>query len=274
LNTLPVLVNSVPLLSSASISTYYSLVLTTAGEVYACGFNNSAEGLNSGQLGQNNFNALSTFTKITFQTSLKMTKVYAGPNTAYSFDENGNLWSWGNIDKKGEDPFFKVLTQITTQVFDKVYAGNDVSMATRLTNGEPWGWGKNNPKIISNTNVYDVFYPIQIAGLIGVNISDISIGGDTNTAFVLAMNGQLGRLTTLVYSWGSNNVLQTGVDDTSISIVTLPNLAETPALFNQNITIYKLSTGAAHSAVTNLNVAKTSKSLNVWGDNSQGKFID
>ena len=185
-----------------STSNYYTVALTTNGEVYAWGDNGSE------QLGQGNSKVLYA-TKIKNQDGTgplqNIVDVIANHSNTLYLDNDGGLYICGYTDTTlylGKTASTKGVTYLGQQNAIKITGGyQTVGIVT--SSGKAIAWGKNSYGVLGNGTTTDNI------------ISKVTIGEDVDDFKLTCYSGMFLKDNGKVYSAGLNNYGQLGIGNTT-----------------------------------------------------------
>ena len=193
----------------------YTIILTNDGSLWACGSNNYGEQ----GLGTSDYDAHSTFTKVTTNINNDVKEVVCGYHSTYILKNDGSLWACGynNFGQLGlgntttKNKFTQVTSNINNDVKQVVCGINFVYILKN--DGTVWSCGCNNfgQLGLGNTTTKNKF--TQVTTSINNDVKQISCGGldvsyGYDQVFILKNDGT-------VWSCGSNYYGQLGLGDTT-----------------------------------------------------------
>lgn len=224
-----------------SVGAQHTLLRTTTGRVFCVGGNQV------GQCGTNSYTqSYSTFIEVT--GGLIATSILAADKNSFAI-VGGNFTSWGEPKKFGASFLFNnpdVIIPGSTENFEKVYCGDQVSYAITTNSKKVWGWGKNNMNQVWFYDTSNRLYPLQITNLTSTNYTHLSSGGFNTEFLTIVMDGSsLGTL----YGWGINDRGQLGTDNNNPIYPTVITIPEGIITTGPNITGVKISVGTRHTTL-------------------------
>jgi alpha-tubulin suppressor-like RCC1 family protein len=208
---------------------FYSLALTTTGQVLAWGDNLT------GQLGNGDTTAQSVPVTVQLPPDVVVTAIAAGQQTSHAVTRSGGVLSWGdggsgqlgnNTTELSLTPVPAMLPQGTK--VRSLFGGCDDTVAL-TTAGKVWAWGDNGNGQLGDNSTKEALTPVQARLPTGSTVTAISAG----CTHVLARTAS-GR----VLAWGSNGNDELG-DGTSAGFRRLPVRVRLPA----DVTILSVASG-------------------------------
>ena len=199
----------------------YTIILANDGGLWACGSNNYGEQ----GLGTSDYDAHSTFTKVTTNINNDVKEVVCGYHSTYILKNDGSLWACGynnfgqlGLGNSGDNTHRRTFTQVTTNI------NNDVKQVVCGINfvyilkndGTVWSCGCNNFGQLglgtSGSSAVKTTFT-QVTTSINNDVKQISCGGldvsyGYDQVFILKNDGT-------VWSCGSNYYGQLGLGDTT-----------------------------------------------------------
>ena len=196
----------------------YTIILTNDGSLWACGSNNYGEQ----GLGTSDYDAHSTFTKVTTNINNDVKEVVCGYHSTYILKNDGSLWACGynNFGQLGlgntttKNKFTQVTSNINNDVKQVVCGINFVYILKN--DGTVWSCGCNNFGQLglgtSGSSAVKTTFT-QVTTSINNDVKQISCGGldvsyGYDQVFILKNDGT-------VWSCGSNYYGQLGLGDTT-----------------------------------------------------------
>ena len=199
----------------------YTIILANDGSLWACGSNNYGEQ----GLGTSDYDAHSTFTKVTTNINNDVKEVVCGYHSTYILKIDGSLWACGynnfgqlGLGNSGDNTHRRTFTQVTTNINDdvkQVVCG--INFVYILKNdGTVWSCGCNNFGQLglgtSGSSAVKTTFT-QVTTSINNDVKQISCGGldvsyGYDQVFILKNDGT-------VWSCGSNYYGQLGLGDTT-----------------------------------------------------------
>jgi alpha-tubulin suppressor-like RCC1 family protein len=226
----------------------FCAAIKTTGTLWSWGVNSS------GELGQNNANALSSPVQVGALTD--WAQVSTGPNSCAAIKTNGTLWTWGDNGQGqlGQNIAAAIDRSSPVQVgaltdWAQVSAGGSFCAAIKTT-GTLWSWGLNS------------------SGQLGLNIattirrsSPVQVGALTDWSQVSSGETQCVAIKTngTLWSWGGNSSGELGQGNT----INLSSPVQVGAL-----TDWSQAAGGQNSCA----VIKTNGTLWTWGTGSDGRL--
>lgn len=153
---------------SISAGTNFGIALTSSGDVYSWG------DPKNGELGQGNIGTavIKTAKKITALSNI--TKIVAGAEHAIAFNNNGNIFGWGNANDMRLDPSLTGIKKSPVQLdslpasIAQIDSGNTYNIAMSSSSEfYKWGNGKAVEKLILKQSLLKTTTPSIVASLVG-----------------------------------------------------------------------------------------------------------
>lgn len=187
------LVNNIPEIKKVAFGDYYSVLLTTKGEVYTTGCNNE------GQLGLNDDNNRNLFCKINLSG---ITDIMSGGMMTIALNKQGEVFVWG-LDLRGRTIIIpggerNIIHKLTVKNVKNVYCGAE-HIIMMMENGKLYGLGSN---VHGQLGLQDDIFPVGLQEIILNDIIQISCG-HSHSVVLTKSNKILGS--------GSNNEGQLGI---------------------------------------------------------------
>lgn len=239
LNPNPTPIKIMSNVASVSLGAYHSAAITTNGDLYMWGSNES------GQLGNGNSKASCFPVKIMSDVA----SVSLGTGHSAAIKTNGDLYIWGYNNNyalgngKGNGSISYIPEKIMSNVVS-VVLGNENGAAI-TTNGDLYMWGRNEAGQLGNGTTTNISVPEKIMS----NVTSVSLGFLHSAA--ITTTGDL-------YMCGSNVQGQIG-DGTATNIYV-------PKKIMNNVTSVNICF-ASHSSAIN-----TDGDLYTWGNNVYGQL--
>lgn len=194
-------------------------------------------------------------------TSHKWLKVYAGFNISFAVDTLNQLYVWGS-NAKGEagigsnNLMIREITKVPgSENFKQLDCGKYFTLALDYK-GNVWGWGDNSESVLTKFNEAIERLPVVI------DSSRIysKVASSYNSAHALTIDGD-------IYSWGSNEYLQSGVLEAPEILDTLMKVGENSAIPYRftDITCGGIQCFAAEGSFG---------TLYSWGTNNVWRFVN
>lgn len=171
-------IDGVSAFKDVSLGTYHNIALTTDGDVYVWGMNNS------GQIGDGTRTDRHTPQKLAFEgLNDKIVTVNAGSSSTAAVTENGSLYMWGSqLPDTSETEDIQFNTSITPHIMLDKQDVRDVELgiyhyAILKKNGDLLMWGSNTYHEINDTELsyYGLgLEPVKV--LDGTAVQQISLG--------------------------------------------------------------------------------------------------
>lgn len=240
---------------SVSTAWTHTLAVDEDGNLWAWGDNTY------GQLGNGTTTASLTPIQITGFGGNAIAQVATGRYRSVVLDSAGTVWTWGRnqFGELGNGTTTSSSTPIAMPSTPGWYA-TDIQAGQSHTvalanNGTVWAWGSNGQGQLGDGTTVSRTLPVQVTGLAGRTIVDLSTGASNHT---LAVDS-----TGTVWAWGFNGQGQLG-DGTTTNRSTPVSV---PAL--SGLTINALATSPSYSmALTDAGRVWT------WGYNASGQLGD
>lgn len=242
---------------------YHSLALTSTGNVYAWGLNQS------GQLGNGTFSKLNATPGKVLQASGQplqhIVAIAAGVYHSVALDSSGNVWAWGDDfygqlgdGRAGNDVDSNFAVQVLTGA-TAISAGGAHTLAVVHGGVMAWGWNHYG-QLGVGPGQESIAMPTTVSSL---PADMTSVAGGYAHSLALDSTGH-------VYAWGSNAYGQCGIDSTSIYSPPLPVRDSTGAPGTKLSGVQYISAGAGHSVA----MLAGSLSLAAWGSDDFGQLGD
>jgi uncharacterized repeat protein (TIGR02543 family) len=249
---------------------FTSAAITESGKVFTWGYNNGA------QLGDNTTSMKKNPTEITSRFSLlpgdKMISISMGNMHSMAMSESGKVFTWGNnpYGQLGNNTTAARLVPGEITGYFSLTAGDQViQISSRYDhsfavtqNGSVFGWGYNYLGAIGDGTTSERLTPTDITSRFSLSgedkIKEIALGYNHSSA--LSNNG-------MVFTWGSNNVGQLGINSNTNSNV--PVAITSRFSLPSNDKVIQLSFGSIHSSA----LTQTGKVF-TWGSNFWGQLGD
>lgn len=203
---------------AAGTSYNYSMALSSAGQVYAWGYDGS------GQLGVGDYTASEIPRPVKLPHGTKVAKIANGGYDGLALTVGGTLWAWGDdaFGQLGDGAFKTSLLPVRVKVpaGDKIVsigAGSEHGVALTST-GRVLTWGRGSWGQLGTGGKANRDVPVQVRVPADDKITAVSAGG----GFSLALTS-----TGKVLAWGHNTYGQLG--DGSKADATLPKQVRLPA---------------------------------------------
>ena len=252
------------IITAIACGTYYSLVLTSDGKVYAWGDNSSGQ-LGSGNNTSSNIPVAVSTAGILSGKIIKAIACGSGQSLALASD--GKVYAWGDNSSgqlgSGNNPNSNVplAVNISGVLSGKTITAIACALSNSLalaSNGTIYAWGSNAYGQLGNGNNNDSNVPVAInmsGTLSGKTINSITCGG--GHSLVLASDGK-------IYSFGWNNFGQLGNGNNSDSNV--PVAVNMSGVLSGK-TITSLAGGFYHSIAL-----ASDGNIYAWGHNQSGEL--
>ncbi|QRK11651.1 hypothetical protein JQX13_17205 [Archangium violaceum] len=180
--------------------------------------------------------------------------ISAGYFHAVAARQDGSVWTWGLVSKRGETNYYFPGTTpvqvpgLSDAVRVTASAWTASSLALRR-DGTLWGWGSNASGQLGNGTTLSQDYPVQVVGMEQV----VAVSASVQHSLALREDGTL-------WAWGSNAAgkLGTGTDR---------RLAPVRVLGPANTV--SVSAGASHSLALH-----GEGTVWAWGNNARGQLGD
>jgi alpha-tubulin suppressor-like RCC1 family protein len=177
--------------------TYHALALTTAGTVYAWGYNAY------GQLG--NGSTTTSATPIQVPGLNNIVAIAAGADSSYALDSSGTVWAWGynaagqlGVGNTTDSHSPEAIPTFTANPIVGLSAGYMLGQALDKS-GVLWSWGRNSSGDLGNGNTTQQNSPVQ-ANFSGDTLqSSQSVGSAGGALHGISMQSD-GTMS----SWGSD----------------------------------------------------------------------
>jgi len=252
----PVLVSGPANTSWVAVKTgYHTLAITTAGRLYAWGYNNL------GQLGDLSKVNKSSPVLVSGPASTSWNLIATGGQHSLATTTAGRLWGWGSNQFYGTigdatliDKSSPVLVSGPATTSWSVIAAGSLNSFGITTAGRLYGWGFGSYGAVGNGSTATVSSPILVSGPASTSWTTVSSSSGMQNAYAITT---LGRL----YAWGVNDSGQVGNGQVTAfpTVVTSPVLVSGPAATSWNLVV---ATGGGALAVN------TSNTVYGWGLNS------
>lgn len=196
--------------SSVAGGDSHSLVLTTAGAVYAAGLGSS------GQLGDGLLTQSATPVKVHLPAGVHASEVAAGDDHGLALTATGQVYAWGdntygelgNATNTSSDVPVPVQLPVGVTV-TQVAAGSTYSVALSST-GQVYAWGDNAEATLGDGGTADSNVPVAVELPPSVFVTSVTAGG--NRCQALTSTG-------VVYNWGTN---ENGTNADPVPVLTNP----------------------------------------------------
>ena len=200
----PVAVSGLTNITAISAGNAHSLARKNDGSVWGWGNNGNGE-VGDGTSGNNKLVPVQVVGVGGSGTLANIVGISASGTNNHSLavDNTGVVYAWGlnNNGQLGDgvgttNHPAPIVVSGLTGVFTAVAAGNNHSLALRLSDGTVWAWGSNNNGQlgIGAPDFTNHFTPVQVPGLTGV----VAIAAGNASSFALKADGS-------VWVWGGNN---------------------------------------------------------------------
>ena len=207
--------------SAVSISTgeQSTLVATTAGEVYAWGYNGNGLGNGSGYQSPR-----STPVKVSFPTGVRIVEVSGSCNGYLARSEQGAVYQWGAFygmwNLSSATPVIALAAGSVSGEADKKLLSRGCSSAFAVkADGSFFAWGSNGGGKLGNGSTSDSATPVSV-----------SISGKSVTQLSASSTHTLARTSDgFVYAWGGNSNGQLARNPSSTSFLNTPTRVGTIA---------------------------------------------
>jgi alpha-tubulin suppressor-like RCC1 family protein len=195
----PIRVVGVPAIAAVAAGSGHSLVLTTAGAVYAFGQGTS------GQLGQGT--TASSATPLLVSGVTDVVAIAAAASQSFAVTASGALWAWGanGASQLGDgSTTTRLVPTRVTGISDvvAVTAGTQHTVA-RTRSGALWVWGEGTSGKLGLGTTTSHATPVLLP-----NVSGAVLDAGANHTLLLSGTGA-------VLGWGVNNVGQVGIGTTT-----------------------------------------------------------
>ncbi|HET7013707.1 MAG TPA: hypothetical protein VFI65_07350 [Streptosporangiaceae bacterium] len=169
--------------TAVSAGCYFSLALTSTGQVLAWGRNDS------GQLGNGKTANSRRPVLVKFPAGVKIKSIWAGINTGMAITVSGQIYSWQGLPVKMKFPAASRVGTVTA-----LASGRDFTLAL-TSRGQVFAWGGNSNGQLGDGNGNASSQPVKVhlpAGAVATGIS-----ATMHTGYAVTTTGQ-------VLAWGSN----------------------------------------------------------------------
>jgi alpha-tubulin suppressor-like RCC1 family protein len=241
----------------------HSLFVTTAGVVYATGFNKD------GQLGTGNNVATTSPVPADLPADVDITAVAAGYKQSLALSSSGTLYAWGADNygqagngTKGKNVFTPVVVPLPRgATASAIGVGINHDLAVTST-GSVYDWGWNSTGQLGNGKLANSDVPVEAQLPAGVVATAVAGGAGHSLALTS---------TDSVYAWGDNTHGQVGDGTTTDSSV--PVLVDLPV--GVTVTAIAAGDGDVSGLTGGYSLALTSTgAIYAWGDNASGNLGD
>ena len=247
---IPKLIPNFSSVSAIAVGESHSLALTNDGNVYAWGWNGSA------QLGLDDTNLRTSPTRILSLSNIS--RIFTGYSNSFVLKNDGTVYAWGanSIHQLGLEGDYNLkrtpvlISRLSSMSISVIAASEDHSLGL-TTNGKVYAWGYNmDGQLGLGYNSHSKYDVTLVTAFNNITVSGIAAGQYHSLAFTT--NGE-------VYAWGKNTNGQLGLGDT--------NPRNTPTRVTDLSNFSGISCGYIHSHALTYN-----GEVYAWGNNGSARL--
>ena len=238
-----------------------SLFLTTAGAVYATGYNTA------GELGDNSTVSTTAPVPVSLPARVRISSVQMGYKQSMALSTTGTVYTWGlNPDGQGGQENTTRALVLPAPVslparIKAIGAGSNHDLAVTAS-GAVYAWGLNSTGQLGDGTTVNSDVPVPVDLPAGVTAK--AVAGAAGHSLLLTPGGR-------VYAWGDDTDGQLGDDNTTEQ--NTPVAVDLPA--GVRVTEIAAGDGADNGLAGGYSLALTSTgALYAWGDNASGDLGD